>query len=145
MTDALLVGAAGEHLVCADLLLRGIPATRTGIPGPWDVVAEVDGRLVRIQVKATAEARPFLQRRQLHLVGYTWAVRHGKGSTRAYAPGLVDIVALVALDVRRIAYVAASEARQTMQFPVDGSGVSPRTKRFEDFGWDRAVGVAVGS
>lgn len=45
-----LVGEAGEHLVCADLILRGRKATI--VPGfVYDILVDEGGRFERIQVK----------------------------------------------------------------------------------------------
>lgn len=137
----MFTGAAGEHLVCADLLLRAIPATRTGIPGAWDVVAETERGIVRIQVKTTERARPYAQKRQQHVIGYTWAIRHGKGGLRSYVDGIVDIFALVALDSRQIAYVPFSERKQTFQIASAGYAKSRTAKRFEDYSWERALAL----
>ena len=136
MSWELKAGAAGEHLVCADLFIRGFTATRTGIPGPWDIIAEVDRHLVKIQVKTTLAARPFPQERQRHVIGYTWQIRHGKGAGRKYADGLVDIFALVALDVRRIAYVISAERLQTFQIASPGFSKSPTAKTFDQYSWE---------
>src|SRR6266568_5547533 len=68
----LLIGAAGEHLVCSDLLSRGIVAGMTGLPGPWDVIAETPTRMIRIQVKTTQAPRRFPRGSNGHLTGYIW-------------------------------------------------------------------------
>lgn len=135
--NELMVGAAGEHIVCADLLARGYRALRADQSCPYDVAAEVVGRLIRIQVKTTEKARAYPQAGQRHVHGYIWNIRQGKGSNRAYQVGSIDMVALVALDVRRVAYIAFSKLRQTVQIPV--SGALKSTRKFEDYSFERAV------
>ena len=113
VTD-LAAGVAGEHLVCADLLLRGMNAFKTDQNCPYDVAVEHGCKLVRIQVKTTREVRPVPQR-----VNYTPAYlfhtrRCGKGGRRAYNETDFDVLALVALDIRAIAYLRLSETRQTI-------------------------------
>lgn len=133
----LAAGIAGEHLVCADLLLSGYSAFRTEQVCPYDIAAEIEGRLVRFQVKATRMARPFLQRGQEHIVGYSFNVRHGKGSNRGYATTAFDVLALVALDSRSIAYLPNTAVRQTMQFPTSGAKTS--CKAFGEFSLTAAI------
>ena len=52
VTD-LAAGTAAEHLVCADLLLQGYVAYLTDQNAAYDIVADKDGHLIRVQVKAT--------------------------------------------------------------------------------------------
>jgi len=112
VTD-LAAGIAGEHLVCADLLLAGYRAFLTDQNCPYDVAVEVDGSLVRIQVKTTRCPRTIPQRVQ-HVAGYIWHVRRaGKRGQRTYSDGEFDMLALVALDTREIAYVPMRDCRQT--------------------------------
>jgi hypothetical protein len=114
----LQAGKAGEYLVCADLILQGFVAFPSEQGLPFDVVAEVGGRLVKIQVKTTRQAVSMPQRKQ-HTPSYLFHVkRSGKCGVKRYKTEDVDIFALVALDTRTIGYVAASEAKTTMQFRV---------------------------
>ena len=113
LTD-LAAGVAGEHLVCADLLLRGMTAFRADQNCPYDVAVERDGRLIRVQVKATRTVKPVPQR-VAHTPAYLFHTRRcGKGGRRAYSENDFDILALVALDIRAIAYLRLSETRQTI-------------------------------
>lgn len=112
VTD-LHVGLAAEHLVCADLLLQGFRAFLTDQVCPYDVAVDV-GRLVRIQVKGTRGVRSIAQK-DGHRAAYMWHVRRaGKAGARVYSAGDFDLLALVALDSRRIAYLPPSEQRQTI-------------------------------
>lgn len=110
----LACGTAAEHLVCADLLLSGFRAFLTDQNCPYDVAVEHEGRLVRIQVKATRCARAVPQRVRQR-PAYMWHVRRaGKAGKRTYSRRDFDLLALVATDIRRIAYVPFSDARQTV-------------------------------
>lgn len=72
---------------------------------PYDVVVDIDGRLIRIQVKATRGQRPVPQRAAF-LPGYQFNVRRaGKGGARLYDGTEFEMLALVALDLRVIAYM----------------------------------------
>lgn len=124
VTD-LAAGAAGEHLVCADLLLQGFRAFLADQNCPYDVAVDVGGRLIRIQVKATRGARAIPQRVN-HRAGYIWNVRRaGKAGQRTYAEGDFDMLALVALDCRRIAYLAPSQSKQTVHIRAHDDPLPP--------------------
>lgn len=113
LTD-LAAGVAGEHLVCADLLLQGYRAFLADQNCPYDVAVEYGGLLVRIQVKATRCPRPIPQRKN-HRPAYMWFVRRaGKGGKRLYSDKDFDLLALVALDTKQIAYLPPSKAKQTI-------------------------------
>lgn len=108
------IGTAGEYLVCADLILSGYRAFLTSQTCPYDVAVEVDGKLIRVQVKTTRGKRPIPQRVK-HTPAYLFHVRRcGKGGRKNYDENDFDVLALVALDIRKIAYVSLQTARQTM-------------------------------
>ena len=113
ITD-LAAGAAGEHLVCADLLMLGHRAFLADQNCPYDVAVDVGGRLIRIQVKSTRKPKA-LPQRVGHFPAYMWNVRRaGKGGARVYADGEFDLLACVALDVRKVAYLPPSKQCQTV-------------------------------
>lgn len=114
VVNDLAAGAAGEHLVCADLLLQGYRAFLADQNCPYDVAVDAGGRLIRIQVKSTRKARSIPQRVG-HFPAYMWHIRRaGKGGARVYAKGEFDLLALVALDVQKIAYLPPSMMVQTV-------------------------------
>ena len=135
VTD-LAAGTAAEHLVCADLLLDGWRAFLADQNCPYDVAVEIDGRLVRVQVKSTRQQRAIPQR-ATHIPAYMWHVRRaGKRGQRTYAADEFDLLALVALDIRRIAYLPPSEHRQTVHIRPPGA---PGGKHFDDYSFRRAL------
>lgn len=112
----LAAGKAGEYLVCAELILRGHTAFLSEQGLPFDVVADVGGRLLRVQVKTTRGTRPVPQR-VTHTPAYLFHIKRcGSGGAKNYKTGDVDIFALVALDTRDMGFVSASRVRQTMVF-----------------------------
>jgi hypothetical protein len=116
ITD-LQCGKAGEYLVCADLILAGHVAFPSEQGLPFDVIAEACGRLIRVQVKTTRTVRRMAGRKGNHHPGYLFHIkRSGKGGKKTYAPGAVDLFALVALDSKEIGYLAPVDAKQTMIF-----------------------------
>jgi hypothetical protein len=113
ITD-LAAGVAGEHLVCADLLMLGYRAFLADQNCPYDVAVDIGGRLIRVQVKSTRKAKA-LPQRVGHFPAYMWNVRRaGKGGARVYADGEFDLLACVALDVRKVAYLPPSMHCQTV-------------------------------
>lgn len=108
------VGKAAEHLVVADLILQGHRAYLTDQGLPYDVVVDVDGRLLRIQVKSTRYQRPVAQRKTF-TPGYIFHTRKaGKQGRRQYAATEFDLIAFVALDVRVIAYMPFAAVSSNM-------------------------------
>lgn len=103
-------GKAAEHLVVADLLLNGFQAYLSDQGLPYDVVLDVGGRLLKVQVKSTLKQRAVPQR-ALERPGYLFNhKRAGKGGVRQYIGNEFDLFAFVALDVRCIAYLPFANA-----------------------------------
>lgn len=93
----LSVGHAAEFLVCYDLSLRGLHVAPNVFEHcPYDVLAETGERLLRIQVKGTSG--PVVKKPNENPV-YLF-VLHGNG----YDENLVDLIALVATDLKTIVY-----------------------------------------
>lgn len=112
----LAAGKAGEYLVCADLILNGYVAFPSEQGLPYDVVADIGGKLYRVQVKTTRAVMPVPQRTS-QIAAYIFHVgRCGKNGIKVYQETDVDIFALVALDTRCIAYMKASNVKRTMIF-----------------------------
>lgn len=149
---ALEIGAAGEHMVCADLLLQGHRAFQAAQGSTYDVVVDVAGRLIRIAVKSTVKARPRISRpgsRSVYRfsIGRASRVKAGKYRQRAYEVADVDVVAMVALDSRRIAYSPLNTCPTALYFeteePSDRTSLfGPKTqsiRRFADFSFRQTL------
>lgn len=135
LTD-LAVGTAAEHLVCADLILSGWNAFLTDQNCAYDVAVDVCGKLVRVQVKATRGQRSIPQR-ATHIPAYMWHVRRaGKGGARNYGADEFDVLALVAVDLRLIAYMPPSHTKQTVHIRPPGA---PGGKHFDQFPFHSAI------
>jgi hypothetical protein len=115
----LQIGKAGEYLVCADLILNDIIAFPSEQGLPFDVVADIGGKLYRVQVKTTRGPKSIPQRAN-PIPAYIFHIGiNGKGSRRKkYASEHVDFFALVALDSRQVAYIPNGEISTTMNFRV---------------------------
>lgn len=125
ITD-LAAGAAGEHLVCADLLMQGHRAFLSDQNCPHDVAVDIGGRLIRIQVKSTRQPKA-LPQRVGHSPAYMWHVRRaGKGGARVYEDGAFDLLALVALDSKRVAYLPPSKQAQTIHIRTHEDSAPPK-------------------
>lgn len=132
----LAAGTAAEHLVTADLILGGWRAFMADQNCPFDVAVEVEGRLVRVQVKSTRKQRSIPQRVE-HIPAYLFHVRRsGKGGIRVYEDGAFDILALVALDIKRVAYLPPSAMKQTIHIRPPGTRGG---KQFDSLPFDTAL------
>lgn len=113
------VGMAGEHLVVADLLLRGYRAVMAEQHCPYDVLVELNRRFVRVQVKSVRG--PSTEGANQRQPAYIWGIRRaGKGRQRVYGADQFDLLACVALDRRLIAYIPEAVAMQHVQVRVPG-------------------------
>jgi hypothetical protein len=106
--DDLSIGVAGEHLVCADLITQGYTAFLSDQGLPYDVVADIDGKLTKIQVKTTRQCKEVPQRKE-HTPAYLFHIKRcGKGGRKTRTASDVDMFALVALDTKQVGYVRSS-------------------------------------
>ncbi len=103
MSKELNIGRAGEYIVLADLLLKGVQVFTTGQGVGYDLVADVDGRLIKIQVKTTQKKR--LLKARANPIYFFHIKRAGKNGNKFYKVGDFDCFALVALDIRKVFYL----------------------------------------
>jgi len=120
-SDDLEVGKAAEHLVCADLIMSGYRAFLSDQGLPYDILVDVDGALLRVQVKSTRKPKNHDPRTRA-TPGYFFHLRRsGKGGRRRYPENAFDLYALVALDRQAIAYLPAADcSNQTIALHVPG-------------------------
>ncbi|GAG49645.1 unnamed protein product, partial [marine sediment metagenome] len=97
------VGRAGEFLVIADLLLQGQKCFLTDQGLNYDVVVEINDKLIRGQVKTTKEMRVLHQ--NARPIYFFHIRRAGKGGIRQYSLNEFEFFALVALDIRQVFYL----------------------------------------
>lgn len=109
-TATSICGHAAEHLVCYDLARRGLSAASNVFEGaPYDIIADYNGNLIRIQVKGTQ--RSYLRRRQRK--SCVWEKLYYKFSINESQIKHNDIIAFVAADLETIIYKHASEIAKT--------------------------------
>jgi PD-(D/E)XK endonuclease len=102
--QAPLTGLAGEYLVCSDILSQGRHAFPVTGPFAYDVAIATSSRLLRIQVKTVT---------QCSVVGapklpvWRFSVQRGRGGRKVerYGEEEFDLLALVALDIRKVGYM----------------------------------------
>lgn len=102
------IGRAGQFLTLFDLLYKGVNAFSTDEGMNYDIIAEVDGRLVKIQVKTTSTNR-LHSRNSVNPIHLFHVRRAGKNANRMYEPSEFDGFALVALDLKEVFYLPFDE------------------------------------
>lgn len=107
ISKELYIGRAGQYLVLADLLLKGIQAFPTDEGIGYDIVADVNNKLIKLQVKTTQRIR--IIRENSHPIYFFHIKRSGKYGTKYYKIGDFDAFALVALDIRQVFYLSFDE------------------------------------
>jgi hypothetical protein len=123
------LGSAGEHLVCADLILHGLRAFQGAQGLPYDVIADLGDAILRVAVKSTISSKP---RRAKALPTYQFNLVR-QGVERRYSPESVDIIACVALDIHQIAYLPVSGAPTRIHFDIPGPKVYPNKHKGGNF------------
>lgn len=118
--DALEIGKAAEHLVCADLMLAGYRAFLSDQGLPYDVMVDLGHRFVRVQVKSTQKPKNANAKGRSPNMVYVFHVRaRGRRRKGRLDNSHCDVVALVALDTRTIAYMPIDNVAQTVSlYPV---------------------------
>ncbi len=96
------IGKAGQHLVLADLLLRGVSAYPTDEGVNYDVVFDWKGKLNRLQVKSTLKKKLTRSGKPIY---FFHVRRGGKRGNRTFQFGEFEGFALVALDVKQVFYL----------------------------------------
>src|SRR3990167_11394037 len=119
LSNELQIGKAGEHLVCCDLILQGHNAFVSDQGLPFDIIAEKNGILKRIQVKTTTKLISNNKAKDI----YRFGLRRAKGGKGRLKEVDCDYYAFVALDIKSIAYIPMKEMyarngklKQTMDF-----------------------------
>lgn len=142
-SDDLELGKAAEHLVCADLIMQGYRAFLTDQGLPYDILVDIDGNYVRVQVKATRKPKN-PQPSSRSTPGYFFNVkRAGKGGRRRYPEKAFDLLALVAMDRQLIAYLPPEDCRRQMvafRVPDCSYQKGGKYREFHGSSFERALG-----
>ena len=130
--EALYVGRAAEHLVCADALMRGYNAFQSSQGSPYDLILERDGRLFKVQVKGAQSARNVNSGGLTPRTAYSFAaLRRGKsGQGPRLTSTEADIIACVALDRGVVAYLPVDDCSSTIQLEPERVAENNRVRTY---------------
>jgi len=118
-SNELQIGKAGEYLVCADLIIKGLIAFPSEQGLPYDVIIDNGEKLLKCQVKTTSKPRKVPQRVKERNAYIFNVKRHGKNNQNLYHENEVDIFALCCLDSKKIVYLKNEEMPKTLIFRDD--------------------------
>lgn len=133
-------GSAAEHLVCADLLLRGYSASIAAHGMPYDVLVEVDGLVLRVEVKSSQFVKTVTRkhRSDVRVYEFSFGKSANERGYRRHAPGQFDLAAIVATDLRVIGYLPASLAKTSVHVAAPGQERTCR-RAWEELTLDAAL------
>ena len=119
MRNDLQIGVAGEHIVCADLILKGFNCFMSEQGLPYDLIVDIGGVLKKVQVKSTLKPRKVKQRAK-DTFSYVFDVKRcGKRGGNTYNDIDVDLFAFVCLDNMTIGYIESENIKSTLTLRVD--------------------------
>jgi len=112
LSASLQIAKAAEHLACADLLIQGWNAFLSDQGLPYDILVDRgSGRFCRVQVKGTCgPMSPRVTTRKVMvqpLYRFSLNTRQRSGESRLPIT-LCDYLALVALDIKLVAWIPTS-------------------------------------
>lgn len=120
-SNELQIGKAGEYLVCADLCMKGLVAFLSEQGLPYDVLIDVNGKLLKCQVKTTEKPRAIPQRHK-NTEAYIFNIkRKGRDGKQVYNTNEVDVFALVSLDTKAVGYVLNKDMPGTLNIRIDSA------------------------
>ncbi|MCR0998694.1 hypothetical protein I6G37_09780 [Serratia rubidaea] len=105
MGSELELGKCGEYYAIFTLAKQGFVAYPSDQGLPYDVVVDVNGRLLRGQVKSTMGRRDYGRMKDV----YRWGTRSSKGANRPASADRSDFYAFVSISDEKIAFMATSE------------------------------------
>lgn len=114
---------AGEFLAAAELTTQGFDVSVAGEKLAYDLLADLNGRLFKVQVKAAS----FNADRQSYRFCTNRCSHKAAGKSRPYTSEDVDLFAFVAVDIRAVAFFAAADV-------VDGGIVDLTRASFQHAG-----------
>lgn len=122
--DAHFMGQAGEYLVAAEITALGYVCLTTPPKVKYDLVADVDDNLIKIQVKTINLPRKASKTGKLV---YEFSLKKNRTKDSVYEKDDIDGFALVAFNQRQIAFVAPT-GKTSVNFRVHGVSYGQQTK-----------------
>lgn len=134
------IGTAGEHLVCCDLITKGYNTFQSGYGLHYDLVADVNGKMLRIQVK-TCRKPGLVDKEKSKSPGYIYHIRRmGKKNRKKYEEKDLDVFALVGLDKKIVAYIPNKNIPVTLLLREEPSENTNKFSRyFKDYTFEKAI------
>lgn len=103
ISQQLNIGRIGQYLALVDLLLKGIEAFPTAEKMNYDIVAEVEGRLIKLQVKTTQKLKILAK---CNSPVYEFDLRTGgENNRKEYQKEEVNGFVFVVLDKKKVFYL----------------------------------------
>jgi len=132
LPSAKQIGAAGEYLACSIICAYGWTASVVDAEG-YDIIATRGRDVMRVQAKTTRLVQRAGQ-------GYQWQVSKSRPK-QALTIEDCDVVALVALDVRKSVFVAVGELNGQLTKRVSANTMlSPG---YENDSWETALSYLI--
>lgn len=104
-SSSLLIGKAGEHLACCELILSGRNAFMADAGQPYDLLVDSGcGRFSRVAVRSTTRMYQRAGFYPVYRFSLRRTARRGQRERRA-SVSQVDVYAFVALDIRCVAWM----------------------------------------
>ncbi len=122
--EAHFMGQAGEFLVAAEITALGHVCLTTPPKVKYDLVADVNDRLIKIQVKTINLPRKASKTGKLV---YEFSLKKNRSKDSSYEKEDIDGFALVAFNQRQIAYVPLT-GKTSMNFRVHGVAYSQQAQ-----------------
>ena len=119
-------GRAGQYLAAAEVELAGFPCSLAAEGLPYDLLADVDGRPARIQVKATKRSSSYRPSERMP-VCYVFTMP--KQPRVAGLMAATDVFAFVALDQRATLFIPSSKLRRIRNIKIRATAFEERQLR----------------
>lgn len=121
--EAHFMGQAGEYLVAAEIIALGHICLTTPPKVKYDLVADVNDTLIKIQVKTINLPRKASKTGKLV---YEFSLKKDRKKSSIYKKEDIDGFALVAFQQRQIAYVPLAD-KMSMSFRAHGVSYGQQT------------------
>jgi len=122
--EAHFMGQAGEYLVAAEITARGHVCLTTPPKVKYDLVADVNDNLIKIQVKTINLPRKASKTQKLV---YEFSLKKNRNKASIYEKEDIDGFALVAFNQRQIAFVPLTD-KSSINFRVHGVSYSQQAQ-----------------
>jgi hypothetical protein len=113
--DHFRIAKAGEYLTAFELTARGFDVSIAAEGLPYDLLAQIANRVLRVQVKTAA--RPVWDER--YVFDTKLGSHKGPNRSRVYDGADIDLFALVALNLKRVAFISRQDVKGRSVLKID--------------------------